>query len=723
MRRGFWAISITLLFLLQSWASTASVLTDSTTSKSYQEDQLFNQTGYYQDGVYTTNDGEVHVNRPHIQWSVPNQGLASIRTGACSVAIDSIDEVWLLGGRNDPNPTQSGDETPSSLIEKLNNANKTWMPSGVNMPSAQQYCEAELVGNLVIIVGDWFRNSNPAEYPTGRVQIYNIANNSWSNGTSMPSSQERGLGGMAEANGFLYYAGGVRSPTANDATNKTYRYDPVSDQWTRMADMNQARASFELINFHGQLYAIGGFQGTATWNRQSLDYVERYDPATDTWTNLSALPTKMFGWGGTVLNDEIVLVGGYNGGTKKSVYHWNPVEDTWSQGNDIGSIGHFDVAVEEINGSIVWASGDMSAYPYSAWSQLFSADTEYQNQTASHAGWVTSPTIDLRPNVNGRATPVQLNLLGNNTPGGILGFQYRASSDSISLASKGWIGIDGTINSTFPVGATDLDLDDYADFIQYRIKMLVTDLPNWDEPDLDSMSIRAEHAAFISSIPSVLHPRAETVNIQTSHDIFTSGSMSLKLASCDSSGAITGPWSSLSHDGTTFTETDTQGLFIQSTGVINSSQLGEYLIDWSFDLGDLTGITYLCTSVESIGEKTTQFTHTSPTQIDNLLEVRITDLGNFEHGDTVTGGIPINVGLNHTFPSSGMTLSSGEIQARIIFDIRVNDPMMNNFTNWVNQTTPWTDLTVGQSDIISWTLPSDVSVSYTHLTLPTILRV
>ena len=165
------------------------------------------------------------------------------------------------------------------------------------MPSAQQYCEAELVGNLVIIVGDWFRNSNPAEYPTGRVQIYNIANNSWSNGTSMPSSQERGLGGMAEANGFLYYAGGVRSPTANDATNKTYRYDPVSDQWTRMADMNQARASFELINFHGQLYAIGGFQGTATWNRQSLDYVERYDPATDTWTNLSALPTKMFGWG------------------------------------------------------------------------------------------------------------------------------------------------------------------------------------------------------------------------------------------------------------------------------------------------------------------------------------------------------------------------------------------------------------------------------------------
>ena len=71
----------------------------------------------------------------------------------------------------------------------------------------------------------------------------------------------------------------------------------------------------------------------------------------------------MFGWGATVLNDEIILVGGYNGGTKKTVYHWNPLEDTWSAGTDIGSSGHFDLEVEEINGDIVWASGDMSSYP------------------------------------------------------------------------------------------------------------------------------------------------------------------------------------------------------------------------------------------------------------------------------------------------------------------------------------------------------------------------
>ena len=709
MRRGILACTIVLLFLLQTWSNVNYELSSTNNFNSYKEDHLFNQSGFYEDGVYTTTDGEVHVSRPHIQWTVPNQGLAMIRTGACSVAIDSLDEVWLMGGRNDPNPTQSNDETPTSLIEILNNANKTWIPSAVNMPSAQQYCEAEVVGDLVVVVGDWFRNSNPAQFPTGRVQIYNLVNNTWYNGTSMPSTNERGLGAMAEANGYLYYAGGVRSPSANDATNKTFRYDPLNDQWTQMADMHHARASFELVNFHGQLYAMGGFNGTQTWNRLALDYVERYDPATDTWTNLSKLPVAMFGWSGTVLNDEIVLVGGYNGGTKKTVYHWNPVEDTWSQGNDIGSIGHLDVAVEEINGSIVWASGDMSSYPYSSWSQLFSADTEYQNTTDSHSGWVTSPPIDLRPNLNGRATPVQLDLQGSNTPGGELSFQYRAASDAIALTSKVWEGSDGTINTTFPLGTTNLDLDDYADFIQYRIKLQVTDLANWDEPDLDSMSVRAEHAAYISSMPTVLHPRAETVHIQTSHDIFSNGEMYLEFASCDSSGAVDGPWSRLSHDGSTFTESDTQGLFLQSSGAVNYSKLGETLIDWTFDLGDLTGISYLCSRVGSIGLKTTSFTHTTPIEIDNVLEVRITDLGGFESGEALTGGVPVNIGINHTFPSSGLTLSSGDLQARINFNIRINNPAENNYTNWLNETTPWTDLTIGQSDIISWTLPTDVS--------------
>jgi len=709
MRRGFVAFSIILLFLVQITSNAQIQLAQIKDSNSIHEDSLFNQTGFNEDGVYTDSAGEVRVNRPHISWVTAAQGPILERTGACSVSIESRDEVWLLGGRHDPDPQQNNDEEATDVIEIMMNSNKSWRPSQYNLPQQQQYCESELVGDLVIVVGDWNRNSNPAQFPSGIVQIFNLSNNTWYNGSSMPSTNERGLGAMAEAGGYLYYAGGVRNPNANDATNRTYRYDPQTDQWSRMADMNQPRASFELINFHGQLYAMGGFQGTSSWNRQALDYVERYDPATDTWSNLSKLPVARFGWGGTVLNDEIVLVGGYNGGPKTEVYHWNPIEDTWSKGNDIGSIGHFDLSVEEINGSITWASGDMSQYAYSTWNQLFSQDSEFQNKSAAHTAWVTSPVIDLRPNQNGKALPVQFNLQGQNTPGGELGFQFRTSSSPGTISTQLWQGSDGTVNTTFTTGISNLDVSENADFVQYRIQFIVTDQDNWDEPDLDSIQIRSEHAAFVSPLPNLLHPRAETVHIQTSHDVLGTGLMYLEIASCDSFGSIIGQWVRLAHDGTLFSITDSQNMLISSDGTVNSSVPGETLIDWSFDLGDLTGTDYLCTKVGSSGEETIEFANNNPIEIDNLLEVSITGLGEFSNQDTVIGGIPINVGLNHTFPSTGMTLSSGDLQARINFNIQVKDAISNNNSGWVNQTTPWTNLTIGQTDIIPWTLPSDVS--------------
>jgi len=712
MRREFWAISLAFVFIVQSWAINVDELSEIKISETYHETQLFNQSGFFEDEVYTTSDGESHVSKPPIQWTTPNQLLSLPRTGACSVAIESMDEVWLMGGRIDPDPTQNNDETPTEIIEKLNNYNKTWEFADLNMPHTQQYCEAELVGDLIVVVGDWFRNSNPAQFPTGMVQIYNLSNETWYDGTSMPSSNERGLGGMAEANGYLFYAGGVRSPSANDATNKTFRYDPVNDSWSRMADMNEPRAGFELINFHGQLYAIGGFQGTQTWNRQALDYVERYDPATDTWTNLSAIPKAMFGWGGTVHNDEIVLVGGFNNGPQKSVYQWNPIDDTWIVGNNIGTPGHFDLEVESINGSIVWASGDLASYAYSSWQNLYSMDTEYQNESDSHSGWITSPVLDLRPNPNGIAIPTQFNLLGNNTPGGQIGFQFRANSSPTTLATQDWLGPDGTVNTTFPIGITNISLSDYANFVQYRIKLTVTDMQNWDEPNLDSMSVRAEHAAFVD-IPTIVHPRGETVTLRTSHDINSEGEMYLDLAPCDSSGFLHSHWSRLTYDGNTFSENDTMDIFVSSSGTVNHSSIGETIIDWSIDLGDVSSFSFramnLCAKVGSTGVENVEFIYPSTIEIDRTLHVNITGVQGHSVGDVITGQQQLQIGLNHSFPSTGMTITSGEILARMNFDINIFDSELNEYSGWVNESSSWMNLTAGQDDTIYWTPPSNIS--------------
>ena len=702
------ALTVVLLMLVP-WTSTQTYFQPEEFKHTYHEIDKFNQSGFYQDNIYTSADGESHISRPDIVWNTPFYGLTTARTGACSVAIESLEEVWLIGGRMDPNPSQSGDEVAADLIEKMDNANKSWMPAQTNMPTPQQYCEAEVIGDSIYVIGDWNRGSNPYEVPSGRVQIYNITTETWTNGTSMPADNERGLGSMAQFAGKLYYAGGVRNANANDATNSTYEYNPQNDTWTRMANMTQARASFELINFHGKLYAIGGFQGTQTWNRQGLSYVESYDVANDTWTNLSSLPVGIFGWAGTVLNDEIVLIGGFNGGTKKTVYHYNPIENTWRQDANSISSGHFDLIAEELNGSIVWASGEKSSYPYYSWGQTFSDENGYQNSSSSHTGLITSPVIDLRPNPNSNANLAQFTLLGNNTFGGDINFQYRYGVDSNSVTSSVWKGVDGSINSTYPIGITDIDLDTNSNFVQYRIMMTVYDMENWDEPDLDIMQIRADHAGFHSSLPEIIHPRAETVNIQTTHDLLTDGNYSLSVASCMNSGAVIGPWSNIHFENNTSSLADTQGLFSSGQGTISSSLNGETIINWSLNFGDLTGISYLCFKSVSEGSRVTQYLHPNPIPVDRILEVRIANLGGLSNGDAVTGGFAISVGIDHEFISSGIKLSSGSLQTRLTFSIREVEMGANNYSGYTNLTTPWTELNIANTTEITWILPSNIS--------------
>ena len=120
-----------------------------------------------------------------------------------------------------------------------------------------------------------------------------------------------------------------------------------------------------------------------------------------------------------------------------------------------------------------------------------------------------------------------------------------------------------------------------------------------------------------------------------------------------------GQWSRLSHDGSSFSEDDGQNLFFNSNGVINSTTLGQTVMDWSIDWGDLTGISHICFKVGTNGLDTTEFVHSNPVEVDNILEFRVVDFGEFNSGDTVTGGIPINIGVNHSFPSTGKSLSSG----------------------------------------------------------------
>ena len=109
------------------------------------------------------------------------------RTGACAVHLESSNEVLLIGGRLDLNPSQSGDETPTDGVEIYDITNASWEQSDNQMSLTQMYFGCSTVNEKVYTIGDYHPFESPEIRSEGIVQIFNTANDSWGEGTSMPS--------------------------------------------------------------------------------------------------------------------------------------------------------------------------------------------------------------------------------------------------------------------------------------------------------------------------------------------------------------------------------------------------------------------------------------------------------------------------------------------------------------------------------------------------------
>jgi N-acetylneuraminic acid mutarotase len=69
--------------------------------------------------------------------------------------------------------------------------------------------------------------------------------------------------------------------------------------------MPTARQGLTIDVIDGILYAVGGLGSNGT-----LNTVEAYDPATDTWTTMASMPTARTSLASGVVNGRLYAVGG-----------------------------------------------------------------------------------------------------------------------------------------------------------------------------------------------------------------------------------------------------------------------------------------------------------------------------------------------------------------------------------------------------------------------------
>ena len=110
--------------------------------------------------------------------------------------------------------------------------------------------------------------------------------------------------GIAALNNKIYVTGGrYGAPTGGSQyISHAYCYDPDTNTWSQLPNMNIPRCGHGLVSLDGRIYAIGG-KGDIIWRLggYNVDSVEVYNADDNTWTILQQKLDGEVAYTGTVL--------------------------------------------------------------------------------------------------------------------------------------------------------------------------------------------------------------------------------------------------------------------------------------------------------------------------------------------------------------------------------------------------------------------------------------
>lgn len=260
-------------------------------------------------------------NAQSIQWTQKQNLPKAYRNGG---AASCNGKIYFMGGYCDSTPERfektNYEYDPAANIWEL----KAELPAG-----RSNFAIAAINNKIYVIGGDAFSPKN---------EVYNPASDKWD--TLKPMLTPRQHISCAVADGKIYIAGGLMKFEASSApsewsykniTNKNDVYNPLTDTWEEKTPMPTKRHGAFMASVNGKIYVIGGM-GTENDMWKSLSVVEMYDPKTDKWETKTSLPEPRDGFGVTVIDNKIYVIGGFSGaGIVNTVFIYDPSRNKWNK--------------------------------------------------------------------------------------------------------------------------------------------------------------------------------------------------------------------------------------------------------------------------------------------------------------------------------------------------------------------------------------------------------
>jgi N-acetylneuraminic acid mutarotase len=192
-----------------------------------------------------------------------------------------------------------------STVEEYDPERDTWTKKA-KMPTARGHATACAANGRIYAIGGC--NQGP-DYPgLSTVEEYDPATDTWTRKADMPTPR-CSLDTVA-LNGRIYAIGGIANWANGPCLSTVEEYDPVKDTWTKKANMSAKRLGVSTAVVNGKIYAIGGTENPKGRHPDIFRPPEVYDPATNTWTELADMQIPRLWLSSSAVNGKIYAIGG-----------------------------------------------------------------------------------------------------------------------------------------------------------------------------------------------------------------------------------------------------------------------------------------------------------------------------------------------------------------------------------------------------------------------------
>jgi N-acetylneuraminic acid mutarotase len=211
------------------------------------------------------------------------------------------------------------------------------------------------------------------------------AENFWT--TKAPMNTTRVGAGVATVNGMIYVMGGSQRHFTSDTAffyvtiNSTEAYNPATDTWTEKTSMPTSRSYFGTAVYQNKIYCIGG---KTLWkiDVNVTNVNEVYDTESDSWETKTPMPVGRYGIVANVVDGKIYLIGGWirsesSSNIEKSdrVDIYDTVTDTWTTGSPMPTaVAGYASAV--MDGKIYVISGAATGSTITNLTQIYDTKTD-----------------------------------------------------------------------------------------------------------------------------------------------------------------------------------------------------------------------------------------------------------------------------------------------------------------------------------------------------------